>query len=123
MLYIVYLRDRQEYVRTHTEIEVAGQTFYLTQSQYTNTGPTTPIAGRVATGVPVFKSLVLLDPKKIPAQAGIKPWFCRSREGERGGGGGNEAVNEGVLPPKESKANYCERSVGQSRQPPRWPSG
>ena len=28
----------------HTEIEVADQTFYLTQSQYTDTGPTTPSA-------------------------------------------------------------------------------
>ena len=26
----------------HTEIEVADQTFYLTQSQYTDTGPTSP---------------------------------------------------------------------------------
>ena len=26
----------------HTEIEVANQTFYLTQSQYTDTGPTSP---------------------------------------------------------------------------------
>ena len=49
----------------HTEIEVADQTFHLTQSQYTDTGPTspstdpiTPGPGRVATGVPIFKSLV-----------------------------------------------------------------
>ena len=49
----------------HTEIEVADPTFYLTQSQYTDTGPTSPSAdprtpalGRVATGVPMFKSLV-----------------------------------------------------------------
>ena len=44
----------------HTEIEVADPTFYLTQSQYTDTGPTSPSAdpitpGRVATGVPFFK--------------------------------------------------------------------
>ena len=46
----------------HTEIKVADHTFYLTLSQYTDTGPTSPctdpIATRVATGVPVFKSLV-----------------------------------------------------------------
>ena len=50
----------------HTEIEVADQTFHLTQSQYTDTGPTSPSTdpithqapGRVATGVPIFKSLV-----------------------------------------------------------------
>ena len=28
----------------HTEIEVADQTVYLTQSQYTDTGPTSPSA-------------------------------------------------------------------------------
>ena len=60
----------------HTKIKVADQTFYPTQSQYTDTGPTspstdpiTPGAGRVATGVPIFKSL---DPRKIPAQTGFE---------------------------------------------------
>ena len=45
----------------HTEIEVADQTFRLTQSQYTDTGPTspstdptTPGARQVASGVPIF---------------------------------------------------------------------
>ena len=45
----------------HTEIEVADQTFRLIQSQYTDTGPTSPSTdpmhqapGRVATGVPIF---------------------------------------------------------------------
>ena len=53
------------YTCCHTEIEAADQTFYLTQSQYTDTGPTsastdpiTPDAGGVAIGVPIFKSLV-----------------------------------------------------------------
>ena len=50
----------------HTEIEVADQTCYLTQSQHTDTGLTSPKAdsmmpGSVATGVPIFKSLELLD--------------------------------------------------------------
>ena len=34
----------------HTEIEVADQTFYLTQSQHTNTGPTSPSADPLASG-------------------------------------------------------------------------
>ena len=34
----------------HTEIEVADQTFYLTQSQYTDTGPTSPKADPVMPG-------------------------------------------------------------------------
>ena len=53
----------------HTEIEVADPSFYLTQSQYTDTGPASPSAdpitpgargrgGGVATRVPIFKPLV-----------------------------------------------------------------
>ena len=32
----------------HTEIEVADPTFYLTQSQYTDTGPISPSAGPIS---------------------------------------------------------------------------
>ena len=35
----------------HTETEVADQTFYLTQSQYTDTGPTSPSADPITPGV------------------------------------------------------------------------
>ena len=34
----------------HTEIEVVDQTFYLTQSQYTDTGPTSPSADPITPG-------------------------------------------------------------------------
>ena len=34
----------------HTEIEVADQTFYLTQSQYADTGPTSPSADPITPG-------------------------------------------------------------------------
>ena len=34
----------------HTEIEDADQTFYLTQSQYTDTGPTSPSADPITPG-------------------------------------------------------------------------
>ena len=34
----------------HTGIEVADQTFYLTQSQYTDTGPTSPRADPITPG-------------------------------------------------------------------------
>ena len=34
----------------HTEIEAAGQTFYLTQSQYTDTGPTSPSTDPITPG-------------------------------------------------------------------------
>ena len=34
----------------HTEIEAADPTFYLTQSQYTDTGPTSPSADPITPG-------------------------------------------------------------------------
>ena len=34
----------------HTEIEVADPTFYLTQTQYTDTGPTSPSADPITPG-------------------------------------------------------------------------
>ena len=34
----------------HTEIQVADQTFYLTQSQYTDTGPTSPNTDPITPG-------------------------------------------------------------------------
>ena len=34
----------------HTEIEAAGQTFHLTQSQYTDTGPTSPSTDPITPG-------------------------------------------------------------------------
>ena len=58
---LVYLRDgsvQTIFTCCYTEIGYADQTFYLTQSQYTDTGPTSLSAGIVATGVPIFKSLV-----------------------------------------------------------------
>ena len=68
----------------HTEIEVADQTFHLTQSQYTDTGPTSPSADPITPGTRQgnhwsadFKSLVGLDPDKIPAQAGFEPGIFR----------------------------------------------
>ena len=38
------------YTCYHTEIEIAHQTFYLTQSQYTDTGPTSPSADPIMPG-------------------------------------------------------------------------
>ena len=38
------------YTCCHTEIETADQTFYLTQSQYTDTGPTSPSADLITPG-------------------------------------------------------------------------
>ena len=59
----------------HTEIEAADHTFYLTQSQILTPGQPAPaltqqhrVPGRVAIGVPIFKSLVWLDGEKSPDQ-------------------------------------------------------
>ena len=67
----------------HTEIEVADQTFYLTQPQYTDTGPTSPNADPVMPGgwkgshwSANFKSLVWLNTEKSP-QVGIESCICR----------------------------------------------
>ena len=72
----------------HTEIEVADQTFYLTQSQYTDTGPTSPSADPITLKCAWqgshwsanFEVTVYdIDPEKIPAQAGFEPGTFRSR--------------------------------------------
>ena len=50
---LVYLSDgsaQTKRTRCHTEMEVADQTFYLTQSQYTDTGPTGPIGDPITPG-------------------------------------------------------------------------
>ena len=46
----VYLRDGSAQTSLHTEIEVADQTFHLTQSQYTDTGPTSPSTDPITPG-------------------------------------------------------------------------
>ena len=46
----MYLRDgsaKTIFTSCHTEIEVADQTFHLTQSQYTDTGQTSPSTDRI----------------------------------------------------------------------------
>ena len=42
--------DLLNFMCCHTEIEVTEQTFHLTQSQYTDTGPTSPIAEPISPG-------------------------------------------------------------------------
>ena len=63
----------------HTEIEVADQTFYLTQSQYTDTGPTSPSADAITPGARQgshwnanFQVTGMTRPGKIPSQAGFE---------------------------------------------------
>ena len=61
----------------HTEIEVADQTFYLTQSQYTDTGPTSPSADPITPGAwqgsqwsANFEVTGMTRPRKNPGASG-----------------------------------------------------
>ena len=70
----------------HSEIEVADQTFYLTQSQYTDTRPASPGADLIIPGDwhgshlnANFWVTGMTRPGKIPSQAGFEPWIFRSR--------------------------------------------
>ena len=62
----------------HTEIEVADQTFHLTQSQYTDTGPTSPSAD-ITPGAwqgshwsANFEVTGMTRPRKNPGASGIR---------------------------------------------------
>ena len=72
----------------HTEIEAADPTFHLTQSRYTDTGPTSPSADPITPGAwqgshwkANFEVTGMTRPRKIPAQAGFEPGTFRSRGG------------------------------------------
>ena len=63
----------------HTEIEVADQTFYVTQSQYTDTGPTSPSADPITPGAwqgshwsANFEVTGMTRPRKNPGASGIR---------------------------------------------------
>ena len=63
----------------HTEIEVADPTFYLTQSQYTDTGPTSPSADPITPGAwqgshwsANFSVTGMTRPRKNPGASGIR---------------------------------------------------
>ena len=63
----------------HTEIGVADQTFYLTQSQYTDTGPTSPSADPITPGAwqgshwsANFEVTGMTQPRKNPGASGIR---------------------------------------------------
>ena len=65
----------------HTEIEVADQTFHLTQSQYTDTGPTSPSTDPITPGAwqgshwsTNFEVTDMTRPRKNPGARGIRTW-------------------------------------------------
>ena len=63
----------------HTEIEVANQTFYLTQSQYTDTGSTSPSSDPITPGAwqgnhwsASFEVIGMIRPRKNPVASEIR---------------------------------------------------
>ena len=65
--------------RCHTEIEVADQTFHLTQSQYTDTGPTSPSTDPITPGAwqgshwsANFEVTGMTQPRKNPGTSRIR---------------------------------------------------
>ena len=69
----------------HTEIEVADQAFYPTQSQYTDAGPTRHSADPITPGAwqgshwsANFEVNSMTRPRKIPAEVGFEPRIFRS---------------------------------------------
>ena len=108
---LVYLRDRfctDNFTSCHTEIEVADPTFYLTQSQYTDPGSTSPIADPMTPGAwqgshwnANFLVSDMTRPGKIPSQAGFEPRIFSSR-GRRLNDWANEAIKgKGMKSTKE----------------------
>ena len=79
----------------HTEIEVADQTFHFTQSQYTDTGPTSPSTDPITPdawqGSHWSAKFLSHWYDSTPAQAGFEPGIFRSR-----GGRLNHWANEAV---------------------------
>ena len=62
----------------HTEIELADQTCYLTQSQYADTGPTSPSTDPIAPGWPLERQLLSrwcdsARNKRSTSKAGTEP--------------------------------------------------
>ena len=75
-------------VCSDTEIEVADQTFYLSQSQFTDIGPTSPRVDLLTPGAwkgsacsASFKVTSMTTWKKVCRESGIRTLVCRARYG------------------------------------------
>ena len=65
--------DLHNFTCCHNEIQLADQTIYLTQSQYTDTGPISPSDDPIMPGAWQGSHWYDSTPKKIPAHAGFEP--------------------------------------------------
>ena len=64
----------------HTETQVAGQTFHLTQSQYNDVGPTSPSTDPITPGawqVSRWSVTGMTRPRKNLGASGIRTWDLR----------------------------------------------
>ena len=79
----------EKFTCSHSEIEVADQTFQLTLSQHTDTGSTSPSADHITPGAwqdsrwsANVEVTGMTPPRKMrTSQAGIEPWIFHSRGG------------------------------------------
>ena len=91
----------------HTEIEVADQTFHLTQSQNTDTGPTSPSADPITPGAwqgshwsANFEVTGMTRPRKNPGASEIRTRdlpLSRRTPYRRGGRLAQRAISEGSV--------------------------
>ena len=85
LVYVIDGSAQTIFACCHSEIEVADQTFYLTRSQYTGTGPTSastdpmPGAWQGSHRSANFEVTGMTCPGKILSQAGFEPRIFRSQ--------------------------------------------
>ena len=125
--------DLHNFTCCHTEIEVVDPTFYLTQSQYTDTGPTSPSADPITPGAwqgshwsANFWVTGMTRPWTNPSTSGIRTrelplsrrtdrWEGGDRViGYEGGGGGVKMGKTGKLE-GEKQVDYTGYCVGVER--------
>ena len=127
----------------HTEIEVADQTFYLTQSQYTDTWPTSPSADPITPGAwqgshwsANFEVTGMTRPRKNPDASGIRTRdleadalatrptkrsnsrrsssSCSSSSNNNSGGGGSSSSNSSSSSSSRRRRRSSRRSSSSS---------
>ena len=89
----------------HTEIEVTDPNFHLTQSQYTDTGPTSPSTDPITPGAwqgshwnANFQVTGMTRPRKILAQVGFEPGIFRFRDGHLNHYANKVVADMGIIP-------------------------
>ena len=128
---LVHLRDgllRQKFTCCHTKTEAKDRTFYLAQSQYTDTEPTSPNTDPIMPGAwqgshwsANFEVTSMTRPGKNHVAAGFEPRIVRSR-GRHLNHWANEAVGDTRIEPRvpRSSPTGCQRWYSRSTLPDAW---